>query len=82
VQFFGRRGFHLHVIGLNQHGIDVALQHERNTTPAREGTPDMLDMLNDYLQIGAQASADPSGWPLMVATALIAVTILRRQSDD
>jgi hypothetical protein len=39
-------------------------------------------MLNNYLQLGAQANADPSGWPLLVATALIAVAILRRQSDD
>jgi hypothetical protein len=48
----------------------------------------MLNMLNDYLRLGIEAGtgtgtgAEFSPWPLMLAAALIAATILTRQSDE
>jgi len=43
----------------------------------------MLDTLNNYLRIGIEnGSADIPAWPLLIATALIAAAILRRQSGD
>ena len=43
----------------------------------------MLDLLQNYLQIGIPAGAEPSSsWPLAIAAALIAVAILQRQSDE
>jgi len=42
----------------------------------------MLNMLNDYLKIGANTPGDESGWALAMATVLVAALILKRQSRD
>lgn len=43
----------------------------------------MLDLINDYLQLGVDTVGDSTSvWPLAVATALIAAMILKRQSED
>jgi hypothetical protein len=43
----------------------------------------MLNLLNDYLQIGVDAPApDAAGWPLTMAAVLVAALILKRQSND
>jgi hypothetical protein len=42
----------------------------------------MLDLINDLLQLGlpAQVEDGASLWPLTLATGLVAMAILRRQS--
>jgi hypothetical protein len=58
------------------------LQRNIDVTVVCEGSA-MLDMLKDYLQIGIAVGAEPfSTWPLMLAAALIAMAIMRRQSDE
>lgn len=43
----------------------------------------MLDLINDYLQLGIETHGDASSvWPLTVATVLVAAMILKRQSRD
>jgi hypothetical protein len=43
----------------------------------------MLDLINDYLQLGIEPTGDTSSvWPLTVATVLVAAMILKRQSRD
>ena len=42
----------------------------------------MLNVIHDYLLLGAEPSGDPSTWPLALAVILMAVMLLQRQSDD
>jgi hypothetical protein len=42
----------------------------------------MLNLLNDYLRIGAESTGDQTAWPLVMATVLVAAMILKRQSKD
>ncbi len=42
----------------------------------------MLNLINDYLQLGLESTGDQSAWPLAMATFLVAAMILKRQSRD
>lgn len=42
----------------------------------------MMNLLNTYLQLGVQATAERATWPLLIAAGLIALTILRRRRRD
>ena len=42
----------------------------------------MLNLINDYLQLGIDAGDEHSGWTLAVAVLSVAVVILRRQSRN
>ena len=42
----------------------------------------MLNLINDYLQLGVESGGDHGTWTLAVAALFVAAVILRRQSED
>jgi len=42
----------------------------------------MLNLINDYLQLGVDAGNEHSAWTLALAALFVAAVILRRQSRD
>jgi hypothetical protein len=42
----------------------------------------MLNLINEYLQLGVESGADHSAWTMAVAALFVGAVILKRQSED
>jgi len=42
----------------------------------------MLNLINEYLQLGVESAGDHSTWSFAVAVLFVGAVILRRQSED